>query len=116
MTVVNTFPPWIKKTLSLNEMVHKTRSVIMGAGARTVCETSLCPNLNECFSKGHVTFIILGPSCTRSCSFCASGPHGPFFSPDPEEGERILNVVRTLSIHHVIITSVTRDDLPYVGS
>ncbi len=115
MSSASIFPPWLKKTLLSAETVYRTYDAIKDAGANTVCEASQCPNLNECFSKGHATFLILGSVCTRPCGFCAAVCGQPL-PPDPREGFRILKVVKSLAIDYVIITSVTRDDLPDGGA
>ena len=84
-------------------------------GLRTVCDSSRCPNLGECWGRGHATFMILGDRCTRSCRFCAVPSGGPL-SPDLGEPERIAEAVGRLGLRHVVITSVTRDDLPDGGA
>lgn len=75
-----------------------------------MCEEALCPNLGECFSRGTATFMILGNVCTRACRFCAV-KHGEPDPPDPREPERIAVAANRLGLRHVVITSVTRDDL-----
>ncbi|MHB8986904.1 MAG: lipoyl synthase, partial [Eubacteriales bacterium] len=81
----------------------------------TVCENSRCPNIGECFGSGTATFLILGTVCTRNCRFCAiqTGLPAPV---DPGEPVRAAQVVKALNLKHVVITSVTRDDLPDYGS
>ena len=82
----------------------------------TVCEEARCPNLNECWSAGTATFMIMGEICTRSCGFCAvDGPRRPE-ALDAEEPERVGEAVRAMALKHVVITSVDRDDLPDGGS
>ena len=88
---------------------------LSGLGLNTVCEEALCPNIGECFSKSQATFLILGKICTRQCSFCGVKRGSP--SPvDPEEPERVAEGVRRLDLKHVVITSVTRDDLSDGGA
>ena len=82
----------------------------------TVCETAKCPNIGECFSKGTATFLILGDTCTRSCSFCAVNKGSPAEGPDPAEPRRVAEMVKKLNIKYAVITSVTRDDLPDGGA
>ncbi len=82
---------------------------------RTVCDSSRCPNLAECWGKGHATFIVLGDRCTRSCRFCAV-PSGIPSEPDLDEPERIAAAVKRLALGHVVVTSVTRDDLEDGGA
>lgn len=86
-----------------------------GLGLATVCEEASCPNISECFEKGAATFLILGKVCTRGCAFCgvAKGRPGP---PDPGEPERVASGVKKLGLKYVVVTSVTRDDLPDEGA
>ncbi len=112
---MRTFPPWIKKAVSQDAAAYETRDILRRIGAKTVCETSLCPNLNECYSRGFATFLILGDICTRSCAFCASIKGNPS-GVDPGELDRILEAVKLLKLPRVVITSVTRDDLKDGGS
>jgi len=81
----------------------------------TVCQSAHCPNICECFAQGTATFMILGDACTRHCRFCAvgSGVPGP---PDPDEPAHVAEATATLGLRHVVVTSVTRDDLPDGGS
>ncbi|MEB3760600.1 MAG: lipoyl synthase [Desulfurococcales archaeon] len=81
----------------------------------TVCEEALCPNISECWGKGHTTFMILGDICTRGCRFC-SVKRGKPSSPDPSEPYRIALAVKDLGLKYVVLTSVTRDDLPDGGA
>ncbi|MBL7032781.1 MAG: lipoyl synthase [Candidatus Delongbacteria bacterium] len=81
----------------------------------TVCEEAHCPNKHECWSQGTATFLILGDSCTRGCRFCNITQRDPL-PPDPDEARRVANAVATLDLQHVVITSVTRDDLPDGGA
>ena len=82
---------------------------------KTICDSSHCPNISDCWSRGHVTFLILGRRCTRRCAFCAV-EQGPPEPPDPQEPERIAAAVSELGLRKVVITSVTRDDLPDQGA
>jgi len=81
----------------------------------TVCEEARCPNLGECFSKGTSTFLILGRVCTRDCGFCAV-EHGAPVLPDETEPEKVARAVKKMNLQYVVITSVTRDDLPDGGA
>lgn len=81
----------------------------------TVCEGAVCPNMGECFKAGTATFMILGNSCTRNCAFCGVD-HGATAAPDPEEPGNVARAARELNLKHVVITSVTRDDLPDGGA
>jgi lipoic acid synthetase len=90
----------------------------MGAllsGLHTVCQEANCPNIGECFARGTATFMILGDICTRCCRFCAVA-HGIPEPPDPGEPQRLADAALQLKLKHVVITSVTRDDLPDGGA
>lgn len=107
-------PDWIKIKHS-NTNTDYTKTVIHNLHLTTVCEEALCPNLNECWSMKHATFMILGDVCTRSCSFCniKTGRTSPI---DNFEPFRIASAVRALNLNHVVITSVDRDDLDDGGA
>jgi lipoic acid synthetase len=83
---------------------------------RTVCEEARCPNRGECWARGHVTFMLLGAVCTRACRFCAVTTGRPAAGPDPAEPSRVAGAVATLGLHHVVLTSVNRDDLKDGGA
>lgn len=111
-------PPWIRKRISvplLEQGQDQVGRVLDLCGVRTVCSDAHCPNLSECFSKGCATFILMGPSCSRSCRFCAvdSGRPLPL---DPTEPDRVARAAQEMNLDHVVITSVTRDDLPDGGA
>jgi lipoyl synthase len=107
-------PPWLNKKINLGEC-SETKNLLREMKLETVCEQASCPNIGECFSRAHATFLILGRTCTRSCSFCniVKGRPSP---PDAEESARIAMAVERLSLKHVVITSVTRDDLADGGA
>ncbi len=109
------FPPWLRKRVPSGEAAARVRSLLAELGLETVCASAHCPNLPECFARGTATFLILGNSCTRSCRFCAipTGPPGP---PRNEEPEAVAEACDKLGLRHVVITSVTRDDLPDGGA
>lgn len=107
-------PPWLR-TKAIKASDLDVRGAVGSCGLRTVCDSSRCPNLGECWGRGHATFMILGGRCTRSCRFCAV-PSGSPFEVDPGEPERIAEAVGRLGLRHVVITSVTRDDLPDGGA
>lgn len=84
--------------------------LIHGLGLHTVCESALCPNQGECFARGTATFLIMGDTCTRNCAFCGVSSGIPA-EVDPEEPRRVAEAAARLDLKHVVITSVTRDDL-----
>jgi lipoic acid synthetase len=109
-------PVWLRRKAPDPEALQKMRSLLLRYGLNTVCQGALCPNQGECFGTGTATFLILGRTCTRNCTFCAipSEEHPP--APDPGEAERIARATAELGLKHVVITSVTRDDLPDGGA
>ena len=108
-------PSWIKSKLINSKEFFKTKSLINKSKLVTVCQEANCPNITECWSKRHATFMIMGDTCTRACSFCdvSTGKPQPL---DPFEPYKISNAVKKLNLNHVVITSVDRDDLPDGGS
>ncbi len=106
-----TLPNFLVKRTPKQENIRKIRSLIDDYRIHTVCESAKCPNIGECFSKNTLTFMILGDVCTRNCRFCGVEKGTPL-PPDPEEPERIAEAVKRLELDYVVITSVTRDDLP----
>jgi lipoic acid synthetase len=109
------FPAWLRKRVPTGEEAARVRSLLAQLHLETVCSQARCPNLPECFARGTATFLILGSTCTRSCRFCAiaSAPPGP---PRPEEPEAVAEACAALALRHVVVTSVTRDDLPDGGA
>jgi lipoic acid synthetase len=108
-------PPWLKVKSSLGEENKKVTDLLRSLNLHTVCEEADCPNSGECFRKRTATFMILGKNCTRSCTFCTVSKDAP--QPvDPDEPSRIAQAVQELGLRHVVITSVTRDDLPDGGA
>ena len=108
-------PPWLKKRLPPFEDLAKVKSILDATELHTVCEEARCPNLGECFSNGTATILILGRICTRNCGFCAV-EHGVPGPPDEAEPERVAQAVKKMGLGYVVITSVTRDDLPDGGA
>ncbi|MFW6108241.1 MAG: lipoyl synthase [bacterium] len=114
-SVSRRFPPWLRKRIPPEGETARVRELLRRLRLHTVCESAHCPNLFECFARGTATFMILGDTCTRHCRFCAvaSGEPAP---PDPEEPGHVAEAVAELGLSHVVVTSVTRDDLPDGGS
>ncbi|MGB6063522.1 MAG: lipoyl synthase [Desulfomonilaceae bacterium] len=109
------FPPWIKSSLPKAASVAAMRGKTYGKGLHTVCREARCPNEGECSARGAATFLILGDKCTRNCSFCAV-THGKPAVLREGEAELVAGSVASLGLRHVVVTSVTRDDLPDGGS
>lgn len=106
-------PDWIK-TKSFSGL-HTAKQILRSRGLSTVCEEARCPNIGACFSKPTATFMILGSVCTRNCGFCGVESGAPS-QVDAEEPERVALAARDLGLSYVVITSVTRDDLPDGGA
>lgn len=104
------FPKWLHRKLPTSDELFHTRDIISKKRLHTVCEEAKCPNLLECYSKKTATFLILGKSCTRACGFCDIA-HSPNPITDHDEPEKIADSVLNLSLKHVVITMVARDDL-----
>jgi len=92
-----------------------TRELVHSHDLATVCEHARCPNIGECYSRGTATFLILGEVCTRNCRFCAI-PSGLPQPVDPDEPHRVAKAAAEMGLEYVVITSVTRDDLPDGGA
>ncbi len=108
-------PPWLTKPISDPESTRRVKETIAELGLTTVCDEAKCPNRVDCFGRGTATFMILGDNCTRDCRFC-SVSHAEPTTPDPDEPRRIVEAVGRLGLEYVVITSVTRDDLPDEGA
>ena len=106
---------WIRSKLLNSKEFFITKSVISQNNLVTVCQEANCPNITECWSKRHATFMIMGDTCTRACGFCDVKTGKPD-KLDPFEPYKISNAVKKLNLKHVVITSVDRDDLPDGGS
>ena len=108
-------PEWIRSKLSDSKEFFLTKTVVNQNNLVTVCQEANCPNITECWSKRHATFMIMGDTCTRACAFCDVKTGKPE-KLDPFEHVKIANAVSKLNLRHVVITSVDRDDLPDGGS
>lgn len=108
-------PPWIRARSPVAASTEGVRRILQRYRMNTVCQGAACPNLGQCFTEGTATFMILGRECTRDCRFCAVSPGKPA-PPDPSEPERLAMAARELGLRHVVVTSVTRDDLPDGGA
>lgn len=107
-------PEWLQKKSNPGDQAEM-RKLLGELRLNTVCQQALCPNISECFSSGVATFLILGRSCTRLCSFCNVNKSEPLPA-DADEPRRVAEAVRLLRLSHVVITSPTRDDLPDGGA
>jgi lipoyl synthase len=108
-------PAWLKKHLPRGGDYARVTRLLAGAGLHTVCQEANCPNMFECFSKDTATFMILGDQCTRHCRFCNITARPPL-AVDLQEPARVARAARDLGLQYVVVTSVTRDDLPDGGA
>jgi lipoic acid synthetase len=108
-------PRWLKRNLPLGNANHFTASLLEELRLETVCDSAKCPNRMECYSQKTATFMILGAVCTRPCGFCAVSK-GKTQAVELDEPERLAEASQRLGLKHVVITSVTRDDLPDGGA
>jgi lipoyl synthase len=108
-------PEWLRLRLPAGPDYELVRSLISNSAIHTVCQEAKCPNQWECFAGQTAAFLIMGSRCTRNCRFCAV-EHGPLGPPDPEEPFRVAEAAHSLGLRYVVVTSVTRDDLPDGGA
>ena len=108
-------PKWIRSKIVNSQVFFQTKQVINKNNLVTVCQEANCPNITECWSKKHATFMIMGDTCTRACAFCDVKTGKPT-NLDIFEPIKISNAVKDLNLKHVVITSVDRDDLEDGGS
>jgi lipoic acid synthetase len=108
-------PSWIKSKLTNSQEFFLTKSIVNQYKLKTVCEEANCPNITECWSKRHATFLIMGDTCTRACAFCDIITGKPK-QLDPLEPLKISSAVKKLNLKHAVITSVDRDDLDDGGA
>ncbi len=108
-------PDWLKRRLPSGEAFNRVRELIEAGRLHTVCQEAKCPNIWECYSHRTATFLIMGERCTRNCRFCSvsAGPPEPL---DPDEPARVAAAVERMGLKYVVVTSVTRDDLPDGGA
>jgi lipoic acid synthetase len=108
-------PDWIRVKAPGSPVYRETSAIVREHGLVTVCEEAGCPNIGECWSKRHATFMVMGDTCTRACAFCnvRTGLPGPL---DADEPERVADATAKLGLAHVVVTSVDRDDLDDGGA
>jgi lipoic acid synthetase len=108
-------PPWLKVQAPGGSNYLRLKNLMRELDLHTVCEEAHCPNVGECWQHGTATFMILGDVCTRNCAYCAVA-HGRPPKFDPAEPERVAEAAAQMSLQHVVLTSVDRDDLPDFGA
>ena len=108
-------PDWLLKKVFFAQK-KDVEMALKDIGIHTVCQEAMCPNMSECFSKKLATFMILGNTCTRACTFCSVKTGMPNGIVDEKEPQKVADAVKSLNLKHVVITSVTRDDLSDGGA
>lgn len=108
-------PKWLVVPAPNIDDMNSIQTLLDSGHLHTVCESAQCPNIGECFAKKTCTFMILGDVCTRNCAFCAV-THGLPDLPEPQEPDMVALTAKQLGLKHVVVTSVTRDDLPDGGA
>lgn len=108
-------PRWLSRRLPAPGQSRAVSELLVGLSLNTVCQEAECPNQGECFGRGTATFLLLGPTCTRRCTFCAV-TKGTTAPPDEGEPERVAEAVARLGVSFCVLTMVTRDDLPDGGA
>ncbi|WP_159783688.1 lipoyl synthase [Sodalinema gerasimenkoae] len=111
-----TLPPWLRRPLGQASQMSRVQRVIKQRQIHTICEEGRCPNRGECYAQGTATFLLMGPTCTRSCGFCqVDKGHAPM-PLDPQEPQKVANAVEVLQLRYVVLTAVARDDLADGGA
>jgi len=111
----NGLPPWLRRRIPRVAECGPIETIVRKHRLHTVCREALCPNRADCYARRKATFIVLGDVCTRGCRFCSVAKGAPG-APDPGEPERVARAAAELGLEYVIVTSVTRDDLPDGGA
>lgn len=109
-------PEWLKVRLDTGRSFRDLKRLVKGLSLHTVCEEARCPNIYECWADRTATFMILGDTCTRHCTFCAVSRAAEGRPLDPDEPRHVAEAIRRLELAHAVITSVNRDELPDGGS
>ena len=109
-------PEWIREKKLNLESLREVKTMLREKSLHSVCESLACPNRTECFSRGTATFMILGDICTRTCGFCNVTTGRPYAPPSADEPRAVAETARSMGLRHVVVTSVTRDDLEDGGA
>ena len=113
---IQAIPAWLRRPLGKASEISTVQQIIKQRQIYTICEEGRCPNRGECYAQKTATFLLMGPTCTRSCGFCqVDKGHAPM-PLDPEEPRKVAEAVRLLGLRYVVLTSVARDDLPDGGA
>jgi lipoyl synthase len=113
---VRSLPPWLRKSIGSVGEISTVQQIIKQRQIHTICEEGRCPNRAECYSQKTATFLLMGPTCTRSCGFCqVDKGHSPM-PLDPQEPAKVAEAVQLLGLRYVVLTAVARDDLDDGGA
>ncbi|MDJ0733437.1 MAG: lipoyl synthase [Nostocaceae cyanobacterium] len=109
-------PAWLRRPIGKASELSTVQRIIKQRQIHTICEEGRCPNRGECYAQGTATFLLMGPTCTRSCAFCqVDKGHAPM-EIDPQEPQKVAEAVQILGLRYVVLTSVARDDLSDQGA
>jgi len=113
---ITSLPAWLRRSLGKSSEISTVQRIIKQRNIHTICEEGRCPNRGECYAQGTATFLLMGPTCTRSCAFCqVDKGHAPM-PLDVEEPQKVAEAVQLLNLSYVVLTSVARDDLEDGGA
>jgi lipoyl synthase len=113
---VRSLPPWLRGSIGSASEISTVQQIIKQRQIHTICEEGRCPNRGECYSQKTATFLLMGPTCTRSCGFCqVDKGHAPM-ELDPQEPAKVAEAVALLGLRYVVLTAVARDDLDDGGA
>lgn len=113
---IQAMPPWLRRSIGKASEISTVQQIIKQRNIHTICEEGRCPNRGECYAQGTATFLLMGPTCTRSCGFCqVDKGHAPM-ALDPQEPQKVAESVQLLGLRYVVLTSVARDDLEDGGA
>jgi lipoyl synthase len=113
---VRSLPPWLRRSIGSTSEISTVQQIIKQRQIHTICEEGRCPNRAECYSQKTATFLLMGPTCTRSCGFCqVDKGHAPM-PLDPQEPAKVAEAVQLLGLRYVVLTAVARDDLDDGGA
>ncbi|MGD1913090.1 MAG: lipoyl synthase [Rivularia sp. (in: cyanobacteria)] len=113
---ITTMPRWLRRPIGKASEISTVQRIIKQRQIHTICEEARCPNRGECYSQKTASFLLMGPTCTRSCAFCqVDKGHAPM-PLDPEEPQKVARAVQLLGLRYVVLTSVARDDLSDGGA
>jgi lipoyl synthase len=113
---IQSLPPWLRRSIGTASEISTVQQIVKQRQIHTICEEGRCPNRGECYSQKTATFLLMGPTCTRSCGFCqVDKGHAPM-PLDPQEPEKVAEAISLLGLRYVVLTAVARDDLDDGGA